>query len=121
MEQIWDFIIDGTKRFSPYILGGAIGSIIHRLRTNMTIKDFLGSVIVSMFVAFSVGILCKDYFGIQKDTVIFVLCGISGTFSKALLDEIQQLIGNVSGIIKSRYGRPVYDDYPDVYKDKSDI
>jgi|SRR6187402_176473 len=104
MDQTLAFLVENLRKFSPYIIGGAIGSIIHRLRTNMSFKDFLGSVVISMFVAFCVGILCKDYFGIKEDTIIFVACGVSGTFSKAILDELQELIGNLSDIVKAKLG-----------------
>ena len=37
-EQLIEFLTSLGKKFGPYILGGAIGSIIHRLRTNMSLK-----------------------------------------------------------------------------------
>lgn len=104
INSVVQFFTDNVKKFSPYILGGAIGAIIHRLRTQMSWKQFLGSVIISIFVALSVGIVCKDYFKIEEDTVIFVLCGVSGTFSKAILDELEEIIKSASNIIKTRYG-----------------
>lgn len=104
MDELIEFLNSNVKRFSPYILGGAIGAIIHRLRTQMSFKQFIGSIVVSIFVAMSVGIVCKDYFEIKQDTVIFVLCGISGTFSKAILDELEEIIKQTSVIIKARFG-----------------
>lgn len=103
MEQIFEFLAEHTKKYSPFILGGAIGAVIHRLRTQMSFKQFLGSVVISIFVALSVGIVCQDYFKLSEP-VIFVLCGISGTFSKAILDEIEEIIGNVSTIVKAKFG-----------------
>lgn len=100
LEAMYDYI----KRFSPYIVGGVVGAVIHRIRTQMTIIQFFGSVLVSVFVALSVGLLCKDYFEIQEDTVIFVLCGISGTFSKVILDEIEEIIKYTSVIVKNKFG-----------------
>lgn len=104
MEQLIECLIPHIKKYGPLILGGVLGAIIHRLRTQMTLLQFIGSVIISMFVALSVGIICQDYFEL-KDTLIFVLCGASGVFSKAILDEIEEIIKSVSGIVKARYGK----------------
>lgn len=104
MEQYLELLNEGLKKFSPYVLGGIVGSIVHRLREKeMSFKDFIASIIISTFVALCVGIICKDYIGIKQDTVIFVCTGISGAFSKDILNEIQQLIGEISAIVKSRF------------------
>ncbi len=99
MEDILQSIMPYLKKYTPLVLGGIIGAIIHRMRTAMSIIQFLASLIVSMFVALSVGIVSQEYFEL-KDTVIFVLCGVSGVFSKALLDEIEEIIKSASIIIK---------------------
>lgn len=97
--------MDFLKKFSPYILGGAIGSIIHRMRTEMSILTFLKSVVISVFISICVGIACKDYLGIKNENIIFVACGISGTFSKIILDEIEQIIKLASVYVKSKIGK----------------
>ena len=102
-EQLIEFLTSLGKKFGPYILGGAIGSIIHRLRTNMSLKEFIGSVIISMFVGLSVGILAKDYLQIS-DTIIFVLCSISGTFSKLILAEVEEIIKDISVFVRIKLG-----------------
>lgn len=106
MNETIEILNEGIKRFSPYILGGVVGSVIHRLRTKMTWREFLASTVISIFVALSVGIICKDYFEIKQDTIIFVFCGMAGSFSKDILDEMQQIIGQLSVIIKARYANP---------------
>ena len=103
MNSILETVLTFTQKYSPYIVGGAIGSVIHRLRNQMSFKQFLGSVIISMFVALSVGITCQHYLDLP-DTVIFVFCGISGTFSKIILDEIEEIIKNISVIVKDKFG-----------------
>ena len=101
MNDIIQVIHDYIKKYSLFIIGGAIGSVIHRLRTKMSFKQFIGSIIISVFVALSVGIICKNYFKLHED-IIFVLCGISGTFSKIILDEIEEIISSISNIIKNK-------------------
>lgn len=91
-----------ADKYGLFVMGGAIGAVIHRLRTKMTFKRFLASVVISVFVALCTGAVCRDYFHLQ-DSVVYVLCGVSGVFSDTILDEIQELIKNVSNIVKSRY------------------
>lgn len=105
MEQTIENLTPFIKRVCPLILGGAIGAIVHRLRTKMSFWQFLASIVISMFVALSVGLISQEYFELA-DTITFVLCGVSGVFSKALLDEIEEIIKSASRIIESRYGRP---------------
>ena len=97
------FLMDFLKRYSPYIIGGAIGSVIHRMRTEMNLSTFLKSVVISIFISMCVGILCKDYLGIVNENIIFVFCGISGTFSKIILDELEQIIKLASVYVKSKF------------------
>lgn len=104
MEEILNGFTDVLKKFSPYIIGGAIGSIIHRMRTEMTFVTFLKSIVMSIFISICVGIVCKDYLAIKNDNIIFVFCGISGTFSKLILDELEQLIKLGLVYIKMKIG-----------------
>ncbi len=104
LEQIIEYVLPYIRKYGPLVVGGFLGAIIQKLRTQMSFMQFAGSIIISMFVALSVGIVSQEYFNL-KEPVIFVLCGASGVFSKAVLDEIDQIIKTASGIIKSRYGR----------------
>ena len=70
----------------------------------MTLLQFLNSVLVSIFVALSVGLLFKEYFGIEEDMIIFSVCGMAGTFSKLILDEIEEIIKYTSVFIKNKFG-----------------
>lgn len=96
--------MDFMKRFSPYVIGGATGAVIHRMRTEMSLITFFKSVVISIFISICVGILCKDYLKVQNENIIFVLCGISGTFSKIILDEIEQIIKLASVYVKTKIG-----------------
>ena len=104
MIEIFDDIMDFIKKFNPYILGGAIGSVIHRMRNEMSWSAFLKSIIVSIFISICVGIACKDYLKIENENIIFVACGLSGTFSKLILDEIEQILKLASVYAKVKLG-----------------
>jgi hypothetical protein len=92
IQELTVWIVDVLKKFSPYIIGGAIGSVIHRMRTEMNFITFMKSLVMGVFISVCTGIVAKEYLGIVNDNIIFVLCGISGTFSKLILDELEQLI-----------------------------
>lgn len=104
MIDIIDSIMDFLKKFNPYILGGAIGSVIHRMRTEMSWGAFIKSVFVSVFISVCVGIACKDYLNIENENIVFVACGLSGTFSKLILDEIEQILKLASIYAKVKMG-----------------
>lgn len=91
-------------KYGPAIVAGAVGAIIARLRKRMSIKQFLGSVIISIFVSVSVGAVCKDYFMIKQESLINVMCGISGVFSKTILDELEEIIKDASLFVKAKLG-----------------
>lgn len=97
---IWDFL----KRYSPFIVGGAIGAIIDRMRKEMTWFAFFKSIVISIFLSICVGIVCKDYLMIKSENIIFVFCGISGVFSKVILDEIETILKLAPVFVKSKLG-----------------
>lgn len=92
-----------AKEYGFFVIGGAIGAIIHRLRNQMTIKRFFASIAISMFVSFCVGVVARDYFQL-KESLIYVLCGISGVFSNGILDEIEEFIKYFSEAAKLKFG-----------------
>lgn len=102
MQEIITIIMDFLKKFSPYIIVGAIGSIIHRMRTEMSFGTFLKSIVMSIFISICVGIVCKDYLEVKNENLIFVCCGISGTFSKIILDELENVVKLSFNYIKNK-------------------
>jgi uncharacterized membrane protein len=96
--------MDFIKKFNPYILGGAIGSVIHRMRTEMSWSAFFKSVVVSIFISICMGIACKDYLKIENENICFAACGLSGVFSKLILDEIEQILKLASVFAKAKLG-----------------
>ena len=98
-----DFLNSIAQKYGLFVVGGAIGAIIHRLRNKMSFKRFLSSVVISMFVALCTGVVARDYFNLQE-SIVYVLCGISGVFSESILDELEENIKNISVIIKTKLG-----------------
>ncbi|WP_139959162.1 phage holin family protein [Flavicella sediminum] len=90
-----------ADKYGGFIVGGLIGAIVHRVRNTMSFRAFLGVLFVSAFVGLCVGILLKNYLN-APDEVVFVVCSISGVFSKDILDEIQQVISYISVFIKNK-------------------
>lgn len=104
------------EKYGLFVLGGAIGAIIHRLRKKMTIKKFLASVVISMFVSLCAGISCRHYLKIPEE-LIYVICGLSGVFSEAILDEIESVIHMLPDALKSKLG--VHDNSIDDLEDEN--
>ena len=103
-EKIITFLTGIGEKYGPAIIAGSVGAVIARLRKKMSPRQFIGSVIISIFVSISVGVVAKDYLLIKQESLINILCGISGVFSKTILDELEEIIKDLSDIVKIRLG-----------------
>ena len=103
-EKIITFLTGIGEKYGPAILAGSVGAVIARLRKKMSPRQFIGSVIISIFVSISVGVVAKDYLLIKQESLINILCGISGVFSKTILDELEEIIKDLSNTVKVRLG-----------------
>ena len=103
-EKIITFLTGIGEKYGPAIVAGSVGAVIARLRKKMSPRQFIGSVIISIFVSISVGVVAKDYLLIKQESLINILCGISGVFSKTILDELEEIIKDLSNIVKVRLG-----------------
>ena len=103
-EKIITFLTGIGEKYGPAIVAGSVGAVIARLRKKMSPRQFIGSVIISIFVSISVGVVAKDYLLIKQESLINILCGISGVFSKTILDELEEIIKDLSSIVKIRLG-----------------
>ena len=101
IKELFDAISEFLKPYVIYISGGAMGAILRVFRFKTSFKDIVGSVLISVFVGFSFGILSEEYFGINKPEIVYIICSVSGTFSKIILDEVEEIIKGVSTFIKS--------------------
>lgn len=97
------YLTEIASKYGLFVIGGAFGAVVNRLRTKMTLKKFFMSIFISMFVALCTGVVARDYFHLAQD-IVYVLCGISGVFSEVILDEVQETIKNVSNLISARFG-----------------
>ena len=103
-EKIITFLTGIGEKYGPAIVAGSVGAVIARLRKKMSLRQFIGSIIISIFVSISVGVVAKDYLLIKQESLINILCGISGVFSKTILDELEEIIKDLSNIVKIRLG-----------------
>ena len=103
-EKIITFLTGIGEKYGPAIVAGSVGAVIARLRKKMSPRQFIGSVIISIFVSISVGVVAKEYLLIKQESLINILCGISGVFSKTILDELEEIIKDLSNIVKIRLG-----------------
>ena len=104
MDKIEKVIEIFSYKFGPYIIVGAIGAIIHRIRHKMTWGAFLGTLFISIVLSVSIGFVARDYFVIQKESFIYALCGIGATYSKLILDELEEAIASLSDFIRMKFG-----------------
>ena len=109
-EKIITFLTEIGEKYGPAIVAGSVGAVIARLRKKMSPRQFIGSVIISIFVSISVGVVAKDYLLIKQESLINILCGISGVFSKTILDELEEIIKNSSEVVKIKLGINKKDD-----------
>ena len=103
-EKIITFLTGIGEKYGPAIVAGSVGAVIARLRKKMSPRQFIGSIIISIFVSISVGVVAKEYLLIKQESLINILCGISGVFSKTILDELEEIIKDLSNIVKIRLG-----------------
>ncbi|CEN53373.1 phage holin family protein [Capnocytophaga canis] len=98
-----DFLQEIGRKYGFFVIGGAIGAVVHRLRHKMSWKRFLISIAISAFVSMCVGVICLHYFKLEEP-IIHVLCGISGVFSETILDELEDIIKSSSEYVKKKMG-----------------
>ncbi len=96
-------LFDFYSKYGFFIIGGAMGALVHRTRRKMSFLRFLKFLLVAILVALASGIVARDYFNIPE-TVTYVICGVFGAFSEDLLNEIEELIHSISEIVKTKLG-----------------
>ena len=98
MQNILDFL----SKYSFFLLAGAIGAAINKLRKQMSWKRFLRSCCIAVFTSLCAGILFLHFFQFPIP-VVNALCGITGIFSEYILDEIEEMIRNASDYFKKKF------------------
>ena len=93
---------DFFSKYSFFLLAGAIGAAINKLRKAMSWKRFCRSCIIAIFTSLCAGILFLHFFQLPIP-LVNALCGITGIFSEYILDEIAEMIRNASDYLKKKF------------------
>lgn len=115
---MYEIIKEFLEKYGFFIVGGAIGAAIHRIRKKMSNAKFIKFLIVAVCVALGTGIISREVFNISE-TVTYVICGLAGAFSEDLLDEIEEFIHSLSDILKKKFGLEI-DEYSNKNKKQKD-
>ena len=103
MNLISQYIEKFFYNYGFFIVGGAIGAIIHRMRVKMSPLRFIKFLFVAIVLALAAGIICRDIFHLPE-TTIYVICGVFGAFSEEILDEIEDFIRHASEMTRKKLG-----------------
>jgi len=90
------------NKYLLFLIAGAFGAYINKLRRRMSWKRFTRSCIIAIFTATIAGILFQHFFNFPIP-VVNALCGIVGVFSESILDEAEEFINNASEILKKKF------------------
>ena len=94
MEKYNKILESFIEHFGIFALGGMVGAIIHRIRNTMSIRQFLLTVITSVFVGILTGIATRNYLHLNEE-VTFGIVSLAGVFSKDLLDFIEDILNQL--------------------------
>lgn len=103
MNLISQYIEKFFYNYGFFIVGGAIGAIIHRMRVRMSPLRFIKFLFVAIVLALAAGIICRDIFHLPE-TTIYVICGVFGAFSEEILDEVEDFIRHASEMTRKKLG-----------------
>ena len=103
MNLISQYIEKFFYNYGFFIVGGAIGAIIHRIRVRMSPLRFIKFLFVAIVLALAAGIICRDIFHLPE-TTIYVICGVFGAFSEEILDEVEDFIRHASEMTRKKLG-----------------
>lgn len=103
MNLISQYIEKFFYNYGFFIVGGAIGAIIHRMRVRMSPLRFIKFLFVAIVLALAAGIICRDIFHLPE-TTIYVICGVFGAFSEEILDEVEDFIKHASEMTRKKLG-----------------
>lgn len=103
-NTILNSMVEFGDKYGIAILIGAISAVIHKIRKNLSAKQFLGSIFISIIVSISISGVCACYFSTMPDTIVHIFCGIGGIFSQDILNELEETIKCLSDYIKMKCG-----------------
>ena len=94
-----EFLENFARKYGGVVIAGVIGSIIRRIRENMTILEFMQVTLLGVFVSYCVGITVEEYFSISEHFK-YVVGAVSAIYSKEVLDELKEIISGLSDTVK---------------------
>jgi hypothetical protein len=95
ITQGFNYLFENLKTAAPLLIAGAIGAIIKRVRHGkMPLKRFLEQIVISAFLAWCLGVTLQHWLGLPNQ-VIYAIVSISGTVSHIILDELEEVAGNI--------------------------
>jgi hypothetical protein len=89
------------NKYLLFLIAGAIGAYINKLRRKMSWKRFLPSCLIAIFTATCAGILFQHFFQFPIP-VVNALCGITGIFAESILDECEDFIKHLTDYIDKK-------------------
>ncbi|AVM49308.1 phage holin family protein [Capnocytophaga sp. oral taxon 878] len=88
-------------KYSGFLLAGAIGASINKLRKRMSWSRFFRSCLIATFTSLCAGVLFLHLMNLPIP-VVNALCGIVGVFSESILDEVEDMIRKASDYIERK-------------------
>jgi len=93
--QIPQFLLNIAEKYAPFLIAGATGAIINRLRKGkVTFKRFVNQIFISAFLAWCLGVSLQYWLEIPNQ-VIYAIVSLSGMFSEIILDELEEISSNI--------------------------
>lgn len=92
-----------------FVIGGLVGGIIQRMRKRMSFWKFINSLVIAMFVGWTIGSVLTSWFSLPE-RVVYAACALSGVFSEDLLNEVEKLVKYLSVIVKTLINKKIDND-----------
>jgi hypothetical protein len=94
-------MLDFFNKYGSFILIGAIGASINKLRRRMTWSRFVRSCFIAAFISPIAGVLCLHFLALPIP-VVNAICGITGIFAESILDECEDFIKHITDYIDKK-------------------
>ena len=94
-------MLEFINKYGSFMLAGAIGVSIKKLRRRMTWSRFFRSCLIAIFTSLCAGVLFLHFLQLPIP-VVNALCGVTGVFAESILDEIEDIIRHLSDYIDKK-------------------
>lgn len=104
MKELPVLILDFLIKAAPFLIAGALGAVIKRIRSGkIPTKRFLGQIVISAFLAWCIGVTIQHYLNLPNQ-VTYAIVSLAGMFSDIILDEIEEAIKKLSELFEMYIG-----------------